>query len=155
MDGKYGKDPDFDLGATIRDIYALTEKLEVQYEGRHFTPDGHMVGSLGEVYAAERYGLSLYVANAPVHDAEAPDGRKVQIKATQGDKVAISEKPDYLIVLHIDKKGSFEEIYNGPGKPVWEKAGKKQKTGQKPISLSKLHKLAAEVSPADRISAVE
>lgn len=64
----------------IKTIYELVAKLEKQYPGRHFTPDGHMLGSIGEVYAAERYGLKLYDASHPIHDAIAADGREIQIK---------------------------------------------------------------------------
>ena len=161
MDGKQRQDPDFDLGATIRELYALAEKLEMRYVGRHFTPDGHMVGSLGEVYAEERYGLELLKASTPIHDAKTHDGRLIQIKATQGGKIALGvpksddELPHYLIALRIDRKGNFEEVYNGPARRVWEEAGKPQKTGQMHISLAKLRKLAAEVDPADRIPAID
>ena len=41
---------------TIRMIFELADFLEQQYPGRHFTPDGHMLGRIGEVYAAERTG---------------------------------------------------------------------------------------------------
>jgi hypothetical protein len=29
------------------------------FPGRHFTPDGHMVGSFGEALAAHHYGIEL------------------------------------------------------------------------------------------------
>ena len=43
----------------IRDLYQIVARLEEAFPGRRFTPDGHLVGSLGEVFAAERYGLTL------------------------------------------------------------------------------------------------
>ena len=145
-----------DFSAKIRELYALTadlEKLaeEKGYPSRHFTPDGHMVGSIGEVVAAEEYELQLLEASHPVHDAVDVRGRLVQIKATQGDRISISDCPDYLIVLKITQDGRFVEIYNGPGRLAWELAGKKQKTGQRPIALSKLRKVAAVVNRGDRI----
>jgi hypothetical protein len=42
----------------------------------------------------------------------APDGRLVQIKTTQRKSVGISEKPDCLIVLHVDERGRFEIVAN-------------------------------------------
>ena len=54
------------------------------------------------------------------HDAYDSNARLVQIKTTQGSRVGISEKPDYLIVLRMSKEGEFEETYNGPGGTVWE-----------------------------------
>ena len=37
------------ISERIRRIYEITAELEELYPGRHFTPDGHMVGSIGEV----------------------------------------------------------------------------------------------------------
>ncbi len=123
---------------TIRKIFELVAELEKQYPGRHFTPDGHMLGSIGEVYAAEQYGLKLYEASHPVHDAVTADRREVQIKLTQTNRVALYECPDYLIVLKIDKEGNISEIYNGPGSEPWKLAGAMCKNGQRTISISKL-----------------
>ena len=130
-----------DLQSTIRELFAIVSRLEEMYPGRHFTLDGHLVGSLGEVYAAERYGLELLTASCPVHDAKDRFGRLVQIKATQTNRIALSECPNYLIVLHLTKTGEFEEVYNGPGAPVWELRGKPQKTSQFQIALSRIAKL--------------
>jgi len=141
------------IAKAIRDLYAITAELESRYPGRHFTPDGHLVGSIGEVYAAERYGLELFRADWKAHDGKAPDGRLVQVKATQCKSVGISEEPDFLIVLSIDELGHIEEIYNGPGKPVWDLFAKRKrpKNGQYQISLSRLRKLNEEVSAEKRI----
>ena len=43
----------------------------------------------------------LLPCSAALHDAIAFDGRYVQIKATQGTRVAFYGKPDYLIVLKL------------------------------------------------------
>ena len=42
-----------------------------------------MVGSIGEVLVAENCGLQLLPASHETHHAVVPDGRYVQIKATQ------------------------------------------------------------------------
>ena len=145
-----------DLAATIRELYGIVDRLETAYASmeRHFTLDGHLIGSIGEVYAAERYGLELLKSSAKAHDAKARDGRLVQIKVTQRNTIAIGEKPDYLIVLRIDKHGNFEEVYNGPGAQVWELVENRKlpKNGQYQISLSRLRKLAADVPAGERLS---
>jgi len=41
------------LPEPVADIYWAVVRLEVLYPGRKFTPDGHLVGSIGEVIAAE------------------------------------------------------------------------------------------------------
>ena len=104
------------LAATVRELYAIVSKLESDYSDyhRHFTLDGHLVGSIGEVYAAQKYGIKLFTSSAPKHDGAAPDGRLVQVKATQRESVGISEKSDSLIVLRIDENGDIDEVYNGP-----------------------------------------
>ncbi len=142
-----------ELTAIINELYALTARLEKMYPGRHFTPDGHLVGSIGEVFAAERYGISLFTAGCETHDGKAPDGRLVQIKATQRRSVGISEKPDYLLVFSIDDEGRLSEVYNGSGLPVWQLfSGKKRpKNGQYQVSLTRLRELNERVSSRDRI----
>jgi len=138
----------------VREIYAIVAKLEAAFPGRHFTPDGHLVGSLGEVLAAAHYGLELLPASAEAHDARTPDGRKVQVKATQVNRVALRQDCDLLLVLQLDKDGGFKEVYNGPGAPVWEAAGSMQSNGQRAISLTTLRELNSAVADKDRIAPV-
>lgn len=140
-----------DIAKKIREIYKIANELEEMYPGRHFTPDGHMIGSIGEVIAAEEYDLELFEASHPVHDAKTKDGKQVQIKATQGDKTAISECPEYLIVLKIHRDGGFEEVYNGSGDIAWGLVGKRQKTGQCHVSLAKLRAAMVEIPERDRL----
>jgi len=45
------------LPEPVARIYDATEELQKLYPGRKFTPDGHLVGSIGEVVAAEALGL--------------------------------------------------------------------------------------------------
>lgn len=141
-----------DIAKKIREIYKIANELEEMYPGRHFTPDGHMIGSIGEVIAAEEYGLELFEASHPVHDAKTQDGKLVQIKATQGDRIAIGECPEYLIVLKIHRDGGFEEVYNGPGNIAWSLVGKRQKTGQYHVSLVKLRAAMADIPECDRLA---
>ena len=143
------------IAQKIRELYAITTELESLYPGRKFTIDGHLVGSIGEVLVAERYGLTLLPNSTQTHDAEAEDGRLVQIKATQTKRIAISSEPDFLIAIQIQENGTWMEIYNGPGGPVWENAGKLQKNGQRPISVAKLKSLMKTVLDSHRIQPIE
>jgi hypothetical protein len=45
------------LSEPVARIYQATAELEALYPGRKFTPDGHLVGSIGEVIAADDLGL--------------------------------------------------------------------------------------------------
>ena len=139
------------VAAKIKALYEISQELEALFPGRHYTPDGHMIGSIGEALAASYYNLELFPASEETHDAKAPDGRLVQIKATQIDRIALSSEPKWLLVLKIHKDGTFSEEYNGPGKLVWKHCGKLQKNGQRPISLAKLRELQAAVPQAERL----
>lgn len=133
------------IPALVERLYVIVDELQTLFPGRHFTPDGHMVGSLGEVLAARRYGLNLLPASAERHDAMSQDERPVQIKATQGTRIALSSKPDHLIVLRILRDGSIESVFNGSGSLVWDNAGSVGKNGQRPVSLAKLRSLMTSV----------
>ena len=142
------------LSDKIKELYKITTELERTYPGRKFTVDGHLVGSIGEVIVAEHYGLSLLPNSTKTHDAVSEGGKMVQIKATQVKGISISSEPDYVIVIRILSDGSWEEVYNGPGKPVWDNAGKRQKNGQRPISVSRLRSLMNSVETKDMIARV-
>jgi hypothetical protein len=140
--------------ALLRDIYAIVDRLQALHPGRSFKPDGHMVGAIGEAWAAWMYGLQLLPQSHESHDALSGDGRLVQIKATQGKALGISALPEHLIVLAIAKDGSPTEVFNGPGRIAWRAAGKMQKNGQHPIGLRKLATLMEAVSARDRLPLV-
>jgi hypothetical protein len=101
--------------------------------------------------AAYQYDIDLSRASIVAHDGTTRDGKQVQIKATQGDRVGLRSNPDYLLVLQLKSNGTTEEIYNGPGQPVWDNAGKLQKNGQRPISVAKLRKLFEGISLEARL----
>ena len=145
-------DPIEQVPELVRKLYALVKEFEALYPGRKFTPDGHLVGSIGEVVAAHRYRLSLHRTSQETHDAIAQDGRHVQIKATQAKAVALRAEPEHLIVLHLGRDGKAAEVFNGPGAIVWSSCGPMQKNGQRSISLSSLRKLMLQVPVSQRIS---
>jgi hypothetical protein len=138
----------------VRELYSVVKKLTELYPDRKFTPDGHLVGSIGEVIAKHDYNLTLLPTSAEIHDAESPDGKLIQIKTTQTNRVALSSQPDYLIVLSLDKIGDVTEIYNGPGEKPWEAAGKKQKNGQRTIYFNRLSEIMKSVKQQDQIPKV-
>ncbi len=131
------------LPEAVARIYKATAELEAMYPGRKFTPDGHLVGSIGEVIAAKALGLTLYPMSQPGHDAYDANG-DVQIKMTAGTSIAMYATCDRLVVLQIVSPEEAEIVYDGPGQPVWEKAGKMGKNGQRVISLSRLRALPKE-----------
>lgn len=141
------------LRGKIADLIKIVSALEKAYPGRHFTLDGHLVGSIGEVLAEYYFGVELYPASTPKHDGYV-DGKEVQIKATQRDVVLLGEEPDYLLVLYLANTGAAFEVFNGPGKLAWESVENKDKRGYKHLRVNKLMELDAEVKDADRIHQV-
>ena len=78
----------------VQQLIEIVKELEKDFPGRHFTLDGHLVGSIGEVMASYYYGIELYKASAVAHDGEI-DGKKVQIKITQQEDIVINHEPEY------------------------------------------------------------
>ena len=135
----------------LDDLYAASDGLERMFPGRKFTLDGHLVGSIGEVVAAYIFNLDLNPASTLGHDARSSDGKNVEIKLTQGGGVAIRHEPEHLIVLHRPKGGPMRIVFNGPGSLAWAAAGNMQKNGQRPISLTRLSQLAADVPACEQL----
>lgn len=146
------------LQKELKNLFQIVQRIETEYAkyNRKFTIDGHLIGSIGEVLAAEAFNLKLAQTGMAVYDAtriEKPD-ETVQIKATQIDRVSFSPVregeavPDYVIVIQINKSGDWEPIYYGPGKNVYDLLAlrKTQKNGQIQITLTKLRELNASVS---------
>lgn len=141
------------LRSLVEDLYATVKDLEAMFPGRHFTPDGHMVGSIGECLVADAYGLELMPASNKGFDAMSRDGRRVEIKATQAGTVAFRSAPEHVIAIKILPDGQFEELYNGPGALVWEQFRGKPlpSNGQYQISLRRLRALNEQVADTDRL----
>lgn len=137
----------------VQKLVEIVAELEAEFPGRHFTLDGHLVGSIGEVMAAYYYGIELYRASAEIHDGEI-EGRKVQIKISQQDDIVINHEPDYLIVLYMNKNGNIYEVYNGPGKLPWDSASKKDSHNNRHMRVNKLMELDKAVAEAEQIKRI-
>ncbi|ELM3718684.1 hypothetical protein RYR53_001730 [Aeromonas hydrophila] len=137
----------------VQQLYSTVEELEEMFPRRHFTPDGHMVGSIGECLVADAYGLELMNASNKGYDALSPSGLQVEIKATQAKSVAFRSQPEHTIAIKILPNGTFEEIFNGPGNLVWQQFDGKPlpSNGQYQISLNKLKELNKQVDKSQRI----
>ncbi|KAA9129711.1 hypothetical protein F3N42_15040 [Marinihelvus fidelis] len=140
----------------VNQLYATVRELEAMFPGRHFTPDGHLVGSLGECLVADAYGLELLAASNKGFDAVTADGVEVEIKATQGRSVAFRHEPRHAIVIRILPDGAFEEVYNGPGALVWALFRGKPlpSNGQYQVSVARLRRLGEGVPECDRVPQV-
>ena len=131
----------------IGDLLRTTARLNSLFPGRPFTPDGHLVGSIGEVVAEYIYEIVLEPCGTPQVDARTADGRRtVQVKLT-GEKgssfrVRWSSKlttspPDILLCSKLTTSG-FREIYNGPFPTDLVEGKADSSNGQIPLSLKVL-----------------
>jgi hypothetical protein len=102
-----------------------------------------LVGSIGEVVAAEALGLTLHPMSRSGHDAYDANG-DVQIKMTARGSIAMYSDCCRLVVLRVVSPEEAEIVYDGKGAPAWACAGKAGKNGQRVVSLAKLRALARE-----------
>jgi hypothetical protein len=85
--GNIGKMDHEKFQSLIKQLYSTVAELEEMFPGRHFTPDGHMVGSIGECLVSDAYCLILETASNKGFDAVTVSGKQVEIKATQSKSV--------------------------------------------------------------------
>lgn len=129
----------------ITKLYATVNELNSLFPDRPFTPDGHLVGSIGEVVAAFLYDLELERCSNPGFDARIrSSGETVEVKLTSGTQINISEQDvyaDVLIVLRLVKGRLFEEVYAGPFPTVFIKTRTFNKRKFTSVAISSLDKL--------------
>ncbi|MEM8709900.1 MAG: hypothetical protein AAGG01_03030 [Planctomycetota bacterium] len=133
----------------VAEIWRLCAELS-ESTGRPFTPDGHLVGSLGEVAAADALGLTLNPPSVKGYDAVTADGQKLEVKTTDGNRsVSVTgDAPiaDLLCVVTVDRSdGTPTIVYFGPAAPAWNLAGRAGPSGQRLLSLADVRRLAEEM----------
>jgi hypothetical protein len=135
-----------EVPALIGDLLKTTQRLNTLFDGRPFTPDGHLVGSIGEVVAEYIYDLKLQAVGTPQVDAHTQDGRSVQIKLTgaKGKSFGLrwssqlkTPHADLFIGLKLSEAG-FTEIYNGPFPKDLLEGRPDTSNGQISVPISKL-----------------
>jgi hypothetical protein len=149
----------------IKQLFKITSSLKEKYKetGRDFTLDGKLVGDIGEVLAAEKYGLRLLGKGSRKYDAEEiATGRSVQIKSTFKGYCYFPHDfvPDYFLSVMIKENGDLEEIFNGPGKFVVDNYIKKDnlkgyKNSYYNLSLKKMKELNEKVPEKQKIKAIQ
>ena len=127
---------------------------EYRESGLSFTPDGKLVGDIGEAIASEVFGVELKPDGSPGVDGyKWHNGRKVsvQVKATGGAKygpafrkLSEEKRAEYLLFFYLDYANCEAEIvYNGPEQPVLKLIGGNWASGQRMVSRNKITELQA------------
>lgn len=141
-----------DTRKLVRDLYEITAKLKKLHPHRNFTPDGILVGSLGEVLAEFHYGLLPLDTGHKAHDCSIGTC-SVQVKTTQRENIQMTGPCEHLLALRLMPDGTAQEVFNGPGELVWDQLKDKPipKNGQYPVRLNKLRSLMEGVQPTQRL----
>lgn len=139
----------------VKDVFDACRRLSVLSGGvRPFTPDGRMVGDIGELIAKSFHKVKLDKIGRWNWDG-IYDSKNVQIKTTsmtQNPSTYLKKPKEgfgngLLMVFQIDPQtGQYRLIYNGSIQRVWDalKNNKPNKTGEKTIPLKRLAILANE-----------
>lgn len=143
------------LSDKIKELNNIISEIEKVFPEKSFKLDGILIGNIVEVLTAYAYGIILYKQSEKTHDGEV-DGKKVQIKGTQGKGCIIFRyEPDYLLVEFLDKEnGIIKEIYNGPGNFIWKFVSYVPSMNHYTIRVSKLLEISEQVQADERISSV-
>lgn len=140
----------------ISKIFEISNELGRAYNIDRCTPDGHLLGAIGQIAAKIAYGLA-FGSEKDEHNCTWSDGTKtinVQVRCTGRGNIALREEPEHLIALSIFENGSIRLLYNGPGNLVWEKI-QHQKNTQKYASAKILHTAHAAVAKRDELPLIE
>jgi len=109
---------------------------------RSVSPDGYLVGSPGEIYAAQVLNLRLEAASNAGSDATDEEGLRVEIKATTRSSIAQSASgilAQQLVVVNPGgNTGSAQIAYDGYAQLAWDLAGKPGTNRQRRLSIRKL-----------------
>jgi hypothetical protein len=134
-------------------IFASIEQLREAFPGKEFTIDGRLVGDIGEVIAALEYDIKLYEIQQADHDGETLDGKRVQVKATFKDSLTFKTVPDYYLGFKLSENGGYEEVFNGPGRVIFERYKRRKGIGEALLSFPnrELKNLSNDVPQIERI----
>jgi len=136
----------------IAAIYKIANELGQEYNITNCTPDGHLLGAIGQIAAKIAFGLS-FGSDVEEHNCTWSDRKRcldIQVRCTGRGSIAIRKEPEYLIALEISETGKIYLLYNGPGRYVWERI-KHQKQRQKYASKNQLKDALLDVNPLSQI----
>lgn len=141
------------IAKALTAVFEGIRQLRNVFPSKEFTIDGRLVGDIGETIAALEYDVQLYDVQVPGHDGHTTDGRRVQVKATFKNSLTFRTVPDYYLGLKLYEDGRHEEIYNGPGRLIYDHYSHRKGIGEQQLSfpIRKLARLSAGVDSRDRI----
>lgn len=143
------------LEPIIKQLYQARNELRALFPELPFTLDGRLVGDIGEAIALQEFGLSPLPSCSELHDFLASDGRRVQIKTTQGiisgRSVGLGltkQSFEHLIVIQISEEGTYSVLYDGPGSYIDD--ARQHKKGAS-LTIGQLRRLNEKVKDEERV----
>jgi hypothetical protein len=143
------------LEPIIKQLYQARNELRALFPELPFTLDGRLVGDIGEAIALQEFGLAPLPSCSELHDFLASDGRKVQIKTTQGtisgQSVGLGltkQSFEHLIVIQISEEGRYHVLNDGPGSYI-DDARQHKKTAS--LTIGQLQRLNEKVKNEERV----
>jgi hypothetical protein len=143
-----------ELSLGLQYVFRGIQILRDAYSTKKFTIDGRLVGDIGEIVAADYYDIKLYDVQRPAHDGYTSSGRKVQIKATFKNSLSFGSVPDYYLGIKLFENGTYEEVFNGPGKVILDHYKHRAGIGVKLLSfpVKELKVLSTRVASNKKIA---
>ncbi|MGB7910711.1 MAG: hypothetical protein WCF59_00645 [Desulfobaccales bacterium] len=140
----------------IAEIYKIANELGRAFGIDRCTPDGHLLGAIGQIAAKIAFNLE-FGRPKDEHNCTWSTGSKkidVQVRCTGRGSIALRKEPDHLIALEIAESGRIRLLFNGPGNSVWSRI-EHQKNSQKYVSLKVVVQAQQAVDVKDRIPIVK
>ena len=138
-------------------IFSGIEDLKSELPDKSFTIDGRLVGDIGEAIIQRDYDVTLYGGLAKNYDGYTSCGKQVQIKATFKAHLGFKLVPDYYLGIKINRDGSYEEIFNGPGRYILEYFSHRKGVGSELLSFptSTLKEISAKIPIIEKIKKIK
>jgi hypothetical protein len=140
----------------IGEIYQIADELGKAFNIDTCTPDGHLLGAIGQIAAKIAFGLE-FGSQKEEHNCTWSDGLRkvnVQVRCSGRGSIALRQQPEHLIALEILETGRIRLLFNGPGESVWRRI-RHQKNAQKYVSSTALLDLQKQVHAKNQIQIVE
>ena len=106
---------------------------------------GNVLGDYGEYICNKEYNLKKAPPGSDGYDAVTETGKTVQIKANHSSgTIGFRGVADLLLVIHVDTKGEYEEIYFGDFSQVLNQTSFSARDNKHTITITKLKKIKSQ-----------
>ena len=107
---------------------------------------GNLLGDYGECVGIDYYNLKKAPPGANGYDAQTEEGKTVQIKTNHAaSMIGFRGDADLLLVLHVNEKGEWNEIYYGDFKTAKNVSNYSKRDNKQTITITKLSSLKKEI----------